>query len=45
MVADEYGLHLSFLAMLVGFLTYKVAVLAKQSKELADELSGRQPQQ
>jgi len=37
--ADDYGVHLNFLAMLVGFLTYKVAILGKQAKELADELS------
>ncbi|KAF5838286.1 hypothetical protein DUNSADRAFT_3082 [Dunaliella salina] len=37
--ADDYGVHLNFLAILVGFLTYKVALLSKQAKELADEMS------
>jgi len=43
-LADDYGVHLNFLAILVGFLTYKVAILAKQAKELADEMSIK-PQQ
>lgn len=46
-LADQYDLHLNFLAILTGFLTYKVAVFAKQSKSVADEISaqGRQQQQ
>ena len=38
---------LNFLAILTGFLTYKVGVFAKQSKDVADEISaqGRQQRQ
>jgi hypothetical protein len=32
--ADEYGLRLNLLAMLVGFLTYKVAVISRQAKQV-----------
>ncbi len=30
--ADDYGVHLNLLAMLVGFLTYKIAVVTRQGK-------------
>lgn len=41
-MAEQSGLTLQLLPMLVGFFTYKVAVLAKQSLELFGELSGGQ---
>jgi ATP synthase protein I len=39
--ADEYGLRLNLLAMLVGFLTYKVAVIARQAKQVWTTTTGR----
>ncbi|KAL6765477.1 ATP synthase I-like protein [Haematococcus lacustris] len=39
--ADESGITLNFLAMLVGFLTYKVAVVARQGKQVFDEMAIR----
>lgn len=40
MVADETGLTLQLLPMLIGFFTYKGAVIAKQSLVLFGELAG-----
>ena len=40
MLADETGLTLTLLPMLLGFFTYKGAVLAKQSLVLFGELAG-----
>lgn len=37
--ADEYGFHLNFYSMLIGFFTYKLAVLGRQGLELLNELS------
>ncbi|CAG9464911.1 unnamed protein product [Pedinophyceae sp. YPF-701] len=37
--ADELGIHLELLPMLAGFFTYKIAVIARQSLELAREWS------
>ncbi len=39
MYAEEYGVHLNLLAILVGFLTYKIAVISRQAKQVADDLS------
>jgi len=41
LVADETGVTLSLLPMLVGFFTYKVAVVGKQGIDLADDIFGR----
>ncbi|KAF6259330.1 hypothetical protein COO60DRAFT_1014853 [Scenedesmus sp. NREL 46B-D3] len=37
--ADEYGVTLQLYALLVGFFTYKLAVLGRQGLELLNELS------
>jgi ATP synthase protein I len=37
--ADEYGVTLQLYALLVGFFTYKLAVLGRQGLELLSELS------
>lgn len=37
--ADEYGITLQLYALLVGFFTYKLAVLGRQGLELLSELS------
>mmetsp|Transcript_8378 Transcript_8378/g.14368 ORF Transcript_8378/g.14368 Transcript_8378/m.14368 type:complete len:396 (-) Transcript_8378:1090-2277(-) len=37
--AEPYSLHLDLLAILVGFLTYKLAVFARQGKQVMDDLS------
>lgn len=39
--ADQFGYHLDFYGMLVGFFTYKLAVLGRQGLELFSEISGR----
>lgn len=41
LVAEETGVTLSLLPMLVGFFTYKVAVVGKQGIDLADDIFGR----
>lgn len=41
LVAEETGLYLSLLPMLVGFFTYKIAVVGKQGLDLADDIFGR----
>eukprot|EP00879_Flechtneria_rotunda_P012121 GHRR01012658.1.p1 GENE.GHRR01012658.1~~GHRR01012658.1.p1 ORF type:complete len:362 (+),score=154.95 GHRR01012658.1:620-1705(+) len=40
--ADQFGYHLDLYAMLVGFFTYKLAVLGRQGLELLSELTGSQ---
>ena len=40
MYADDYGIKLNLLGMLVGFFTYKIAVIARQGKEMLDSNSG-----
>ena len=45
LVSDQMGLTLQLLPMLLGFFTYKGAVLAKQSLALFAELAGGQRQQ
>lgn len=42
LVGDQTGLTLQLLPMLLGFFTYKGAVLAKQSLALFGELAGSQ---
>ena len=42
LVAEETGLYLSLLPMLVGFFTYKVAVVGKQGIDLFDDIFQRQ---
>jgi hypothetical protein len=44
-VADQTGVTLTLLPMLLGFFTYKGAVLGKQSLALFAELSGGQQAQ
>lgn len=41
LVSESSGLHLELLPMLVGFFTYKVAVVAKQGLELLDDIFDR----
>ena len=41
LVAEETGVTVSLLPMLVGFFTYKVAVVGKQGIDLADDIFGR----
>lgn len=41
-MSEEIGLTLQLLPILLGFFTYKGAVIAKQSLVLFDELTGRQ---
>jgi hypothetical protein len=45
MASEQTGITLQFLPMLVGFFTYKAAVVAKQSLVLLGELTGSSPQQ
>lgn len=40
LAADSAGLHLELMPMLLGFLTYKGAVLAKGAQDLFADLSG-----
>lgn len=42
MIAEDTGLYLSLLPMLVGFFTYKVALVGKQGLDLADEIFERE---
>ncbi len=37
--ADQVGITLELLPMLVGFFTYKIAVLARESKDVLSDLS------
>lgn len=37
--ADQFGYHLDFYGMLVGFFTYKLAVIGRQGWELLSDLS------
>lgn len=36
--ADQFGYHLDFYGMLVGFFTYKLAVIGRQGLELFSEI-------
>lgn len=40
LAAEQVGLTLQLLPMLVGFLTYKVAVVARQGKDVLDAANG-----
>ncbi|KAI8114540.1 hypothetical protein M9434_002662 [Picochlorum sp. BPE23] len=44
LVAEQSGLYLQLLPMLAGFFTYKGAVIARQSKALFDEYTGKTQQ-
>lgn len=44
LVAEQSGLYLQLLPMLAGFFTYKGAVIARQSKALFDEYTGKTEQ-
>ena len=41
LASDKTGVHLLLLPMLLGFFTYKIAVIAKQTLILLGELSSR----
>jgi ATP synthase protein I len=43
--ADDYGVHLNFYGMLIGFFTYKLAVVGRQGLQLLSDLSAPQQQQ
>ena len=43
LAADRTGLTLQLLPVLIGFFTYKAALVARQSVMLLDELSGKRP--
>jgi hypothetical protein len=43
--ADDYGVHLDFYGMLIGFFTYKLAVVGRQGLQLLSDLSAPQQQQ
>lgn len=39
--ADQFGVELQLLPMLVGFFTYKIAVVFRQGLQLLDEITGK----
>lgn len=39
--AEQYNVHLELIAMLLGFFTYKMAVLGRQGVQLMNDLSSR----
>jgi ATP synthase protein I len=43
--AEEYGIYLNFYGMLVGFFTYKLAVIGRQGLQLLSDLSLPREQQ
>jgi hypothetical protein len=43
--ADDYGITLNFYAMLLGFFTYKFAVVGRQGLQLLSDLSAPRLQQ
>jgi ATP synthase protein I len=45
LIAEDTGLYLSLLPMLVGFFTYKVALVGKQGLDLADDIFEREREQ
>uniref|UniRef100_A0A7S0RYR5 CGL160/ATPI domain-containing protein n=1 Tax=Chlamydomonas leiostraca TaxID=1034604 RepID=A0A7S0RYR5_9CHLO len=47
MYAEDAGVTLNLLPMLVGFLTYKVAIISRQAKQVMDDItaSGRKDKQ
>lgn len=43
--AEDYGIYLNFYGMLVGFFTYKLAVIGRQGLQLLSDLSVPRQQQ
>ena len=42
--AEDYGIYLNLYGMLVGFFTYKLAVIGRQGLQLLSDLSAPQEQ-